>query len=195
MSDPNWNKIQKKQQELIEVLDKELKWFNKEELDNTARRVTGYYKELWDRQEFKFTTFKAPLSETNSMVVLKDINFYSMCSHHLISFFGKAHVAYLPKKKGKICGISKLARMVVKHASRPQIQERMTNEIADELMKKLDAKFVMVVVEGQHLCMLARGIKQNASVMSTSAVRWGHSKHDKEEVNTLKDEAMRLFGL
>jgi GTP cyclohydrolase I len=190
--EPNWNELQEKQQALIETLDKELGWFQKEEIDNTARRVVGYYKELWNKQEFKFTTFDAPLSETNSMIVLKDIDFYSMCSHHLLPFFGKAFVAYLPKKKGKICGISKLARVVAKHASKPQIQERMTNNIADELMKMLDAKFVMVIVDGQHLCMLSRGIKQNESVMCTSAIRW--DKKSKCEISTLKDEAMRLFG-
>lgn len=193
MNKINWEEIQNKQQELIEILNNNLKWFNQEELDNTARRITNFYKEWYKNYDFKFTTFHAPVSETDGMIILKDINFYSMCSHHMLPFFGKAYIAYLPKKSGKICGISKLARMVNKYASRPQIQERMTNQIADELMKMLDAKFVMVVVEGQHLCMLARGVKQNTSCMTTSSIRWGASEEDKKELDTLKNEAMRLF--
>ena len=105
----------------------------------------------------------------DEMVVLRDIPFYSMCEHHFLPFMGKAHVAYLPK--GKIVGISKLARVVEDFARRPQVQERLTSQIADILMDRLDARGVGVIIEATHTCMTIRGVRKPGSVMVTSAMR------------------------
>jgi GTP cyclohydrolase I len=106
----------------------------------------------------------------NSELVLeKDIVFYSMCEHHLMPFYGKAHVAYIPD--GKVVGLSKLARTVEVYAKRPQIQERMTGEIADAIMEHLTPKGVMVVVEAEHMCMTMRGIKKPGSKTVSIATR------------------------
>jgi GTP cyclohydrolase I len=105
----------------------------------------------------------------DELVVLRDISFNSTCEHHLMPFEGKAHVAYLPD--GQVVGISKLARVVDEFAHRPQVQERLTSQIADLLMDKLQAKGVAVVIEATHMCMTCRGIKKSGSMMVTSAVR------------------------
>ena len=103
------------------------------------------------------------------MVVLRDVPFASMCEHHLLPFMGKAHLAYLPR--GRVVGVSKLARLVEAVARRPQVQERMTSTIADWLMDELDAKGCGVVIEATHTCMTIRGVKKPGSVMVTSAMR------------------------
>ena len=109
--------------------------------------------------------------ENNEMVLEKDITFYSMCEHHLVPFFGKAHVAYIPAKSGRICGISKLARLVDAYARRPQVQERLTSQVADTLMEQLNPQGVIVIMEAEHLCMSMRGVKKPGSKTTTSAVR------------------------
>ena len=108
-------------------------------------------------------------SGTNHMVILKNIELYSMCEHHMLPFFGKCHVGYIPSKK--IIGVSKIARIVDVFARRLQVQERMTKQIAQALMDILDAEGVGVVVEGQHLCMQMRGVEKQHSVMTTSSMR------------------------
>jgi GTP cyclohydrolase I len=105
----------------------------------------------------------------DEMVVVKDIGFESMCEHHLLPFYGKAHIAYLPN--GKIIGLSKPARAVEVLARRPQVQERMTEELADLLMKELDARGVAVILEATHSCMTVRGIRKSQSICTTSAMR------------------------
>ncbi len=105
----------------------------------------------------------------DEMVVVKDIPFFSMCEHHLLPFHGKAHVAYLPS--GKVLGLSKIARVVEAYAQRPQVQERLTSQIADLLMTELDALGVAVVMEASHSCMTMRGVKKAGSSMITSAMR------------------------
>lgn len=105
----------------------------------------------------------------NNMVLEKDINFYSVCEHHLLPFFGKVHVAYIPN--GKVAGLSKLARTVEVFARRPQIQENMTAEIADAIEKYLDPKGVMVFVEAEHMCMSMRGVQKPGTKTVTSVVR------------------------
>ena len=107
--------------------------------------------------------------ENNEIVLVKDITFYSMCEHHLMPFYGKAHVAYIPD--GKVVGLSKLARTVEVYARRLQIQERMTAQIADDIMKYLAPQGVMVMLEAEHMCMTMRGIKKPGSRTITSAVR------------------------
>jgi GTP cyclohydrolase I len=105
----------------------------------------------------------------DEMVLVKNINFESMCEHHLLPFFGKAHIAYLPQ--GRIVGLSKLARIVEILAHRPQVQERMTEELAELVMQELDARGVGVVIEAAHTCMSIRGVRKADSVCTTSAMR------------------------
>ena len=145
---------------------------NREGLLDTPKRVAKMYEEVFsglqkNPAEYFDTIFH---EEHEGLVLVKDINFYSMCEHHLLPFFGKAHVAYIPNQ-GRVAGLSKLARTVETIASRPQLQERITNTIADVLMEKLEPKGVMVVVEAEHMCMTMRGIKKPGSKTVTSSVR------------------------
>jgi len=107
--------------------------------------------------------------DNNQMVVLRDIEFYSQCEHHLVPFFGKCHIAYIPN--GKIVGVSKMARIVDMFARRLQVQERLTNQIADAIEEVLEPLGVGVICEGVHLCMIARGVEKQHSKMTTSAMR------------------------
>ena len=123
------------------------------------------------------------------MVIVKDIPFSSMCEHHLLPFTGKAHVCYLPRR-GRITGLSKIARCVAGYAHRPQVQERLTQQIADAIVDRLDPMGVLVVLEATHTCMTMRGIKSSGSLTVTSAVR-GWFKDDLKA----RQEALRLIGL
>ena len=144
---------------------------NREGVRQTPLRVARMYAELFSGlQEDPVKHLAVTFSEQyDEMVVLRDIPFYSMCEHHLLPFMGKAHVAYLPR--GKVLGISKLARVVETFARRPQVQERLTSQIADLLMKKLDARGVGVIIEANHTCMTIRGVQKPGSLMVTSAMR------------------------
>lgn len=144
----------------------------REGLRDTPKRVARMYKEVFcglhdDPKKHLQVLFTEDHEE---MVLIKDIPFYSMCEHHLLPFFGKAHVAYIPRK-GKITGLSKLARTVETIAKRPQLQERLTSNIADMIMEALKPLGVMVVVEAEHMCMTMRGVKKPGSMTLTSAVR------------------------
>ena len=143
----------------------------REGLADTPRRVAKMYRELFagisaDPAVHLKRVFQEQYDE---VVLLRDIDFHSLCEHHLLPFHGKAHVAYLPN--GKVVGLSKLARTVDAFARRPQVQERMTCQIADALMEHLDPKGVVVVVEAEHLCMKMRGVQKPNGTMVTSAVR------------------------
>jgi len=143
----------------------------REGLKKTPARVAKMYAEMFsglrsDPREHVRTFFTESYDE---LVVLRDISFYSMCEHHLLPFEGKAHIGYLPA--GRVIGVSKLARVVEGFARRPQVQERLTTQVADLLMKELNAKGVAVVMEAVHTCMTCRGVKKPGSVMVTSAVR------------------------
>ena len=105
------------------------------------------------------------------MVLVRDIELWSMCEHHLVPFTGVAHIGYIPGKAGRITGLSKLARLVDVFARRPQVQERLTTQIADSLMKILDAKGAIVVIEAEHLCMTMRGVRKPGAKTITSAIR------------------------
>ena len=107
----------------------------------------------------------------DEMVMVRDIELWSMCEHHLVPFTGVAHVGYIPAESGKITGLSKLARLVDLYAKRPQVQERLTTQIADALMEILEARGVIVVIEAEHLCMTMRGVKKAGARTITSAVR------------------------
>lgn len=146
---------------------------SREGLLDTPDRVARMYAELFsglqaDPQEHLKLSFAA---EHKEMVLVKDIPFYSMCEHHLLPFFGKAHLAYIPSDAGRVCGLSKLARVVEVYARRPQLQERLSSQIAEALVKYLNPSGVMVVVEAEHLCMTMRGIKKPGALTITSAVR------------------------
>lgn len=145
----------------------------REGLLKTPSRVARMYEEVFaglyqDPSVFFETTFDEHHEE---LVIVHDIPFYSMCEHHLAPFFGKAHVAYVPAKSGRVCGISKLARLVDTFARRPQVQERLTSQVADTLMKELQPRGVIVIMEAEHLCMSMRGVKKPGSKTTTSAVR------------------------
>ncbi|HEY2505417.1 MAG TPA: GTP cyclohydrolase I FolE [Streptosporangiaceae bacterium] len=114
------------------------------------------------------TVFDADHEE---MVLVRDIELYSICEHHLVPFFGRAHVGYVPNEKGQITGLSKLARLVDLYARRPQVQERMTSQIADALMETLEPRGVIVIIEAEHLCMSMRGVRKPGAKTVTSAVR------------------------
>lgn len=146
---------------------------NREGLKNTPKRIADMYREIFggfdkDPREVLQVTFGENHEE---MVLVKDIPFYSVCEHHLMPFLGKAHVAYIPGADGRICGISKLARVVDVVSKRLQVQERLTTQIADTLTERLKPRGVMVVIEAEHLCMSMRGINKPGSVTVTSAVR------------------------
>ena len=150
---------------------------DREGLRATPARVAKMYEELFDglgRDPARHLS-AAFTEQYDELVVLRNIPFNSVCEHHLMPFEGSAHVAYLPD--GQVVGISKLARVVDTFAHRPQVQERLTSQIADLLMEKLRAKGVAVVLAATHTCMTCRGIKKAGSVMVTSAVR-GRCKSD-----------------
>jgi GTP cyclohydrolase IA len=144
---------------------------DREGLKQTPARVARMYAEVFSglhenpRQHLR-TFFTEQYDE---LVVLRDIPFHAMCEHHLLPFAGDAHIAYLPD--GRIVGVSKLARVVEAYARRPQVQERMTSQIADLLMEELHAKGVAVILKATHLCMTCRGVKKPGSLMVTSALR------------------------
>jgi GTP cyclohydrolase IA len=134
-----------------------------------ARALAEQYSGLRQRPEDVLTTvFDADHDE---MVLLRGIELYATCEHHLIPFFGCAHVGYIPNEKGQITGLSKLARLVDIYARRPQVQERMTSQIADALMSVLEPRGVIVVIEAEHLCMAMRGVRKPGAKTVTSAVR------------------------
>ena len=146
---------------------------DREGLRETPARVARAYKEifagLWQAPEDVLTTtFDLGHDE---MVLVKDIEVYSTCEHHLVPFHGFAHVGYIPATSGKITGLSKLARLVDVFARRPQVQERLTTQIADSLMEILEPRGVIVVVECEHMCMSMRGIRKPGAKTTTSAVR------------------------
>ena len=143
----------------------------REGLADTPRRIAGMYAEIFDGlgvdpAEYLRVGFEVAHDE---MVILRNIPFYSMCEHHLLPFHGEAHVGYMPE--GRVVGISKLARVVEAYARRPQLQERLTSQVAETIMEALAADGVAVVVEAEHLCMTMRGVRKPGSRMVTSAMR------------------------
>jgi GTP cyclohydrolase I len=145
----------------------------REGLVETPRRVADMYGEIFagltmDATEPFCVTFNEGHQE---MVLIRDIPLYSVCEHHLLPFLGRAHVAYIPGKDGRICGLSKIARLVDVFAKRPQVQERLTSQIAETLVSTLGPQGVLVVIEAEHLCMSMRGVQKPGAVTTTSAVR------------------------
>lgn len=150
---------------------------NREGLKDTARRVARMYGEFFQGlHEDPRTYLQVVFDEQHDeMVLVKDVPFHSMCEHHLLPFHGRVHAAYIPR--GRVVGLSKIARVIEVFARRPQVQERMTTQIADLLMDELDAHGVGVVVEASHTCMTMRGVRKPGSLMVTSAMR-GSFKSD-----------------
>ena len=145
----------------------------REGLHRTPRRVAQAYAEQFaglfmDPSDVLETTFDENHEE---MVLVKDIEMYSTCEHHLVPFHGAAHVGYIPNSDGRITGLSKLARLVDLFAKRPQVQERLTSQIADALVHRLEPRGAIVVIEAEHLCMSMRGIRKPGARTVTSAVR------------------------
>ena len=146
---------------------------DREGLVKTPERVAKMYQEVFQGlEQDPAVHFETTFDEHHQeMVLVRDIPFYSMCEHHLAPFFGKAHIAYIPAADGRICGLSKLARLVEVYARRPQVQERLTSQIADTLMRELAPQGVVVVIEAEHMCMNMRGVKKPGSKTVTRAVR------------------------
>lgn len=145
---------------------------NREGVIDTPKRVAKMYEEVFagleqDPAEYFDTIFS---EEHEELVLVKDIPFYSMCEHHLVPFYGKAHVAYIPRN-GRVTGLSKLARAVEAIAKRPQLQERITSTMADVMMERLEPHGVMIVIEAEHMCMTMRGVKKPGAKTVTTAVR------------------------
>ena len=159
---------------------------------DTPARVARTYAEIFSGlhdtpDRHLKTTFEADHDE---MVMVRDIPIYSACEHHLIPFIGSAHIAYIPNDNGRITGLSKLARLADVYAKRPQVQERLTVQIADALDRVLDPKGVLVVVEAEHLCMSMRGVRKPGSTTITSAVRGLFRTN-----TATRYEAMRFIGV
>ncbi len=179
-------KIEKAVKLLIEGMGEDPK---REGLVDTPRRVAGLYEEVLagmdqDAKEHLARQFNV---EGSDIVLEKDITFYSLCEHHLMPFFGKVHIAYIPE--GKVVGLSKLARTVEVYARRLQLQEQLTRQIADAIEENLSPKGVMVVIEAEHTCMTMRGVKKPGSQTVTTVTRGEFKK--KTELQTIVLDSIR----
>ncbi|MGQ0616274.1 MAG: GTP cyclohydrolase I FolE [Acidimicrobiia bacterium] len=180
-------RIERAVREILEAIGEDPE---RDGLQDTPDRVARMYEEIFsglreDPGGYLQTRFEADHDE---MVMVRDIPMYSACEHHLLPWVGKAHVAYIPSDDGRVTGLSKLARLVDAYAKRPQVQERLTSQIADELDRSLCPKGVMVVIEAEHLCMTMRGVRKPGATTVTSAVRGLFRRN----VAT-RDEAMRFI--
>ncbi len=156
--------------EILAALGEDL---NRDGLVDTPTRVARSYLEILggydeDPKRHLDRQFDA---EHDELVIVRDIAFYSLCEHHMLPFIGHAHIAYIPNASGRVCGLSKLARVVDGYARRLQVQERLTVQIADAIMDRLQAAGVLVVMEAEHLCMTMRGVSRPRTSTTTSAVR------------------------
>lgn len=181
------NKIKTAVKMIIEAIGEDPE---REGLKETPDRIARMYSEIFigleqSPEEHLQKTFTI---RNDDIILEKDIQFYSMCEHHFVPFYGKAHVAYI--SNGKVAGLSKLARTVEVFAKRPQLQERLTAQVADAIMDYLDAKGVMIVIEAEHMCMTMRGVKKPGSKTVTVVTR-GKFETD----NSLKNEVYRMISL
>ncbi len=163
-------RIEKAVREILEAIGENP---DREGLQRTPERVAAMYTEIFSGLEepaepHLSVTFAA---EHDEMVMVRDIELYSVCEHHLVPMVGRAHVAYIPNEEGRITGLSKLVRLVEAYARRPQVQERLTTQIADELARSLEPRGALVVIEAEHLCMTMRGVRKPGTTAVTSAVR------------------------
>jgi len=180
----NRERIERAMKELLEGIGADR--LNEEVLANTPRRVAAMYVEFFDKidqdpADVLEVLYQEPYEE---MIVLKDIPFFSICEHHFLPFVGTADVVYIPND-GRIVGASKLARAVDVAAARPQLQERLTTQIADALMRRIDPQGVLVRLEATHLCMTLRGVKKPGTTMVTSAIRGSFYAHPAQRAEAL----------
>ncbi len=180
-------KIKSSVRQLLEAVGEDP---SREGLRETPDRVARMYEELFSglgqtAEQHLAKTF--PIDH-NELVIERDITFYSMCEHHLLPFYGKAHIAYLPS--GRVAGLSKLARTVELYAHKPQIQEQLTTEIAEAMMKYLDAQGAMVIIEAEHMCMTMRGVKKPGTLTVTAVSRGAFADDP-----SLREEVYRLLHL
>ena len=176
------NRIEKAIKELIEAIGEDP---NREGLQDTPSRVARMYEEILSGYEddAKVHLSKTFTVKTSDIVIEKDIQFSSMCEHHLMPFFGKIHIAYIPNEK--VVGLSKLARCVETYARRLQLQEQLTNQVCEALYKNLNAKGVMVVCEAEHTCMTCRGVRKMGSKTITYSVLGDIDDKKKAEILSL----------
>lgn len=176
-------KIEKAIKDILEAIGEDMK---KKDLQGTPSRVAEMYEEIFSgiHQDPKKELEVVLDQKHEEIILLKGIPLYSVCEHHLLPFIGKAHVAYIPKQ-GRVTGLSKLARVVDILAKRPQVQERLTTQIADIIMHKLKPQGCMVVIEAEHLCMSFRGVKKPGVLTVTSAVRGIFKENQKTRAETL----------
>ena len=163
--------IKKSFQDILENLDKEKKYINEEVFENTPQRIEDFYKEFFSGMyvnpyEFLQNTFNVP---NNDLIIERNINFYSMCEHHFLPFSGKISVAYIPN--GKIVGFGDIVKVIEAYAKRPQLQERMTDEIAETIYKALNCKGVYILIEAEHTCMTMRGVKKPGAKIITTGTK------------------------
>ncbi len=174
----NKRKIEKAVKMILEAVGEDPQ---REGLKDTPRRVADFYEEIFaglnENPQDQLKLYSAP--NQDEMIIVKDIFFHSLCEHHLLPFFGKAHIAYIPSDN-KITGFSRLVRVIEVLARRPQLQERLTAQVADTLMEVLKPKGVLVVIEAEQMCLTMRGLKKHGSVTITSAIR-----------GTLRKDALR----
>ena len=183
--EPNLAKIETLVRQLLQELGEDP---NREGLRDTPKRVAKAFAFLTNgyRADLDTVINKALFTQdTSSMVIVKDIEVYSMCEHHMLPFFGRCHIGYIPD--GKVFGVSKLARLVDMYARRLQLQERLTEQISKVVMDEIGAKGVGVMIEARHLCMMMRGVEKQNSVMVTSSVLGVFREHlaTREEFLTL----------
>ena len=162
-------RIERAVREILEAIGEDP---DRDGLLDTPARVARMYEEITAglRENPAHHLRKVFEADHDEMVMVRDIPLHSICEHHLVPFIGKAHVAYIPNTQGRVTGLSKIARLVDGFARRPQVQERMTRQIADALNKTLEPRGVFVVIEAEHLCMSMRGIRKSGSTTVTSAV-------------------------
>ena len=180
-------RIEKAVREILEAIGEDP---DRDGLVATPSRVARMYAEICSglHEDPSLHAQVAFEADHDEMVMVRDIALYSLCEHHLVPFMGRAHVAYIPNEDGRITGLSKIARVVEGFAKRPQVQERLTVQIAEALESALDPRGVMVVIEAEHLCMSMRGVKKPGAITVTSAVRGLF----RQNLST-REEAMRFI--
>lgn len=185
----DFDKIKQGVRLILEGIGEDL---TREGLKETPERVAKMYGELFRNigedplAGIRPTTF---FENHDEMIIIRDIPFYSMCEHHLMPFYGKAHVAYIPGKEGRVAGLSKLARVIDSASRKPSLQERLTMEIANALEKLLIPRGILVIIEAEHLCLSMRGVQKPGHMTITSAVRGAFRSSQKTRL-----EALSLIG-
>ncbi|MFK4786216.1 GTP cyclohydrolase I FolE [Fusobacterium sp. MFO224] len=177
-------------EKILSEIDKDKKYINEEVFENTPSRMEKFYKDFFSglkTDPYSFLKNYIP-TENNDLIIEKNISFYSMCEHHLLPFFGKISIAYAPNKK--IIGFGEIIKVIEAFSKRPQLQERLTEDIAETIFKALDCKGVYILIEAEHLCMTMRGVKKPGSKIITIGTRGIFEKDYNKRLeisNLLKD--------